>query len=310
VTTAVTGLVDTLRGSDHWLGYLVVDGRPVWTAGWELATSPGLVVVTTLVAAAGCAGLLLPGLPDRRWLLGGGAARHGAGLGRAHRRAHRPAGAEPAVGAGRLAGARCATCTRPTRCCGCRSRSAWRTCSRCAGRAAAAAPAVAGAARPRGAGRGGRGRAPGRGRAGRGDAAAGVGQRPGAHRRVRGHPGVLAAGRGLARPARRRRAHAAAARPRNAPVYRWGTPRDEPLQALASGPGRSATAPRSARRAAPGCSTASTPGWPPASRPPRTRTCWPGPGSGSCCCATTSTRTGPGPSGRRWSGPRWPARPG
>ena len=71
VTTSVTGLVDTLRGSDHWLGYLVVDGRPVWTAGWELATRPGLVVVTTLVAAAGLAGLLLRGLPDRRWLLGG-----------------------------------------------------------------------------------------------------------------------------------------------------------------------------------------------------------------------------------------------
>ncbi len=71
VTTSVTGLVDTLRGSDHWLGYLVVDGRPVWTAGWDLATQPGLVVVTTLVAAAGVAGLLLPGLPDRRWLLGG-----------------------------------------------------------------------------------------------------------------------------------------------------------------------------------------------------------------------------------------------
>jgi len=71
VTTSVTGLVDTLRGSDHWLGYLVVDGRPVWTAGWDLATRPGLVVVTTLVAAAGIAGLLLPRLPDRRWLLGG-----------------------------------------------------------------------------------------------------------------------------------------------------------------------------------------------------------------------------------------------
>jgi arabinofuranan 3-O-arabinosyltransferase len=71
VTTSVTGLTDTLRGSDHWLGYLVIDGRPVWTAGWELATRPGLVVVTTLVAAAGVAGLLLPGLPDRRWLLGG-----------------------------------------------------------------------------------------------------------------------------------------------------------------------------------------------------------------------------------------------
>ena len=71
VTTTVTGLVDTLRGGSHWLGYLVVDGRPVWTAGWELATRPGLVVVTTLVAAAGLAGLLLPGLPERRWLLGG-----------------------------------------------------------------------------------------------------------------------------------------------------------------------------------------------------------------------------------------------
>jgi arabinofuranan 3-O-arabinosyltransferase len=71
VTTSVTGLVDTLRGAEHWLGYLVVDGRPVWTAGWDLATQPGLVVVTTLVAAAGLAGLLLPGLPDRRWLLGG-----------------------------------------------------------------------------------------------------------------------------------------------------------------------------------------------------------------------------------------------
>jgi arabinofuranan 3-O-arabinosyltransferase len=71
ITTAVTGLVDTLRGSDHWLGYLVVDGRPVWTAGWDLATRPGMVVVTALIAAAGIAGLLLPGLPDRRWLVGG-----------------------------------------------------------------------------------------------------------------------------------------------------------------------------------------------------------------------------------------------
>jgi arabinofuranan 3-O-arabinosyltransferase len=71
VTTAATGLADTLRGSDHWLGYLVVDGRPVWTAGWDLATRPGMVLVTTLIAAAGVAGLLLPGLPDRRWLLAG-----------------------------------------------------------------------------------------------------------------------------------------------------------------------------------------------------------------------------------------------
>ena len=41
VTTSVTGLVDTLRGGDHWLGYLVVDGRPVWTAGWSWPPAPG-----------------------------------------------------------------------------------------------------------------------------------------------------------------------------------------------------------------------------------------------------------------------------
>ncbi|HST66529.1 MAG TPA: alpha-(1-_3)-arabinofuranosyltransferase family protein [Mycobacteriales bacterium] len=69
-TTSVTGLTDTLRGGEHWLGYLVVHGAPVWTAGWDLATTPGLVVVTALVAAAGLAGLLLPGLPERRWLAG------------------------------------------------------------------------------------------------------------------------------------------------------------------------------------------------------------------------------------------------
>jgi arabinofuranan 3-O-arabinosyltransferase len=69
VTTAVTDLTDTLRGGDHWLGYLVVDGRPVWTAGWDLATTPALIAVTAVLAAAGLAGLLLPGLRDRRWLL-------------------------------------------------------------------------------------------------------------------------------------------------------------------------------------------------------------------------------------------------
>ncbi len=71
VTTSVTGLTDTLRGGSHWLGYLAVHGQPAWTAGWQLATRPGLVLGTALVGAAGLAGLLLPRLPERRWLLGG-----------------------------------------------------------------------------------------------------------------------------------------------------------------------------------------------------------------------------------------------
>ena len=204
VTTSVTGLVDTLRGGDHWLGYLVVDGRPVWTAGWELATGPGLVVVTTLVAAAGLAGLLLPGLAGPALAARRRAARHGAGRGRAHRRAHRPARVDAAVGAGRSAGAAA-------------QRAQGRPGAAAAARARPCPPARGGepggrAGRPSGAGAvRGRGRGPGRRRAGRGDSAAGMGQRAGAAGHVRGHPGVLAAGRGLARPARRRRADAAAA---------------------------------------------------------------------------------------------------
>ena len=86
----------------------------------------------------------------------------------------------------------------------------------------------------------------------------------------------------------------------NAPVYRWGTPRDEPLQALASAPwavrdGAPLGAPGSTRlldgldaRLATGAALGRVRGG-----------AGPGRRSGSCWCATTSTRTGPGPSGRR-----------
>ncbi|HZB48977.1 MAG TPA: alpha-(1-_3)-arabinofuranosyltransferase family protein, partial [Mycobacteriales bacterium] len=71
VTTQVTTLTNTLRGTSHWLGFLVVHGGPRWPAGFELAVDPLAVLATAGVAAAGLAGLLLPGLRDRRWLLGG-----------------------------------------------------------------------------------------------------------------------------------------------------------------------------------------------------------------------------------------------
>ncbi|HYT10298.1 MAG TPA: alpha-(1-_3)-arabinofuranosyltransferase family protein, partial [Mycobacteriales bacterium] len=71
VTTQVATVTNTLRGTSHWLGFLVVHGAPRWPAGFDLAVSPVPVAASAAVAALGLAGLLLPGLRERRWLLGG-----------------------------------------------------------------------------------------------------------------------------------------------------------------------------------------------------------------------------------------------
>jgi arabinofuranan 3-O-arabinosyltransferase len=62
-------VVDVVRGTTHWLEHLVTAAGPWWPAGHEFVTVPLLVVATTLVGATGLAGLGLPGLPERRWLL-------------------------------------------------------------------------------------------------------------------------------------------------------------------------------------------------------------------------------------------------
>ncbi|HET7763247.1 MAG TPA: alpha-(1-_3)-arabinofuranosyltransferase family protein [Phycicoccus sp.] len=61
--------VDALRGTTHWLQLLVTGAGPWWPAGHALATVPLLVLATTLVGAIGLAGLGLPAVPERRWLL-------------------------------------------------------------------------------------------------------------------------------------------------------------------------------------------------------------------------------------------------
>jgi arabinofuranan 3-O-arabinosyltransferase len=61
--------VDVLRGTTHWLEHLVTAVGPWWPAGHELVTVPVLVVATALVGATGVAGLGLPGMPERRWLV-------------------------------------------------------------------------------------------------------------------------------------------------------------------------------------------------------------------------------------------------
>ncbi len=87
-TTGQLGWLNAVRGADHWVAYVTVGGRPWWPAGFALATSSWLVVVTAAVAALSLAGLVGRGLPDRVCLtipLGIGlvclVAAHGGGAG-------------------------------------------------------------------------------------------------------------------------------------------------------------------------------------------------------------------------------------
>lgn len=68
---AVTGnveLLDVVRGTSHWLGFVVTAGGPWWDAGFGLATDGALVVATCVAAALGLAGLALR-VPHRGFLL-------------------------------------------------------------------------------------------------------------------------------------------------------------------------------------------------------------------------------------------------
>ncbi len=69
-TTGPTTLVNTLRGASHWVGYLSVDGRPVWPGGWALANIPILMLDTVVIAVLGLVGLVFTSrLTERRWLI-------------------------------------------------------------------------------------------------------------------------------------------------------------------------------------------------------------------------------------------------
>ena len=69
VTTSVTSPEAILRGTSHWVAYLADAGGPVWQAGWTLVTSPAAVLATGVVAAVGLAGLALPRVAERRFLV-------------------------------------------------------------------------------------------------------------------------------------------------------------------------------------------------------------------------------------------------
>ncbi|HET7799941.1 MAG TPA: alpha-(1-_3)-arabinofuranosyltransferase family protein [Humibacillus xanthopallidus] len=69
VTTATASPFEALRGTSAWLGFLAAPAGPSWPAAWLLLTSPLLIVATTVVAAAGLAGLALRRTPHRAFLL-------------------------------------------------------------------------------------------------------------------------------------------------------------------------------------------------------------------------------------------------
>ena len=70
VTTSVTSLSDIIRGTEDWVGYLVVNGQPWWQLGYTIATGVLPTLLTGLARrpwagrAACCRGL-----PARRFLL-------------------------------------------------------------------------------------------------------------------------------------------------------------------------------------------------------------------------------------------------
>lgn len=66
VTTAVTDLTDTLRGTDHWQGFL---GPGEWPAAWVLIAAPAAVLATVAVAAMGVLGLARRSTPHRGFLI-------------------------------------------------------------------------------------------------------------------------------------------------------------------------------------------------------------------------------------------------
>ena len=68
VTAQIT-LLDVFRGTTAWLGHLVTSGGVWWPAGYELVSSPPIIVATAAVMALGLAGFAVPQLPHRRFLV-------------------------------------------------------------------------------------------------------------------------------------------------------------------------------------------------------------------------------------------------
>ncbi|MFL6062965.1 MAG: alpha-(1-_3)-arabinofuranosyltransferase family protein [Marmoricola sp.] len=68
-TTRTAGWSTTIRGAEHWLGYIVVGPGQWWPAAHAMGAAPALVVLGGLIAAVGLVGLVRRGSPFRGPLL-------------------------------------------------------------------------------------------------------------------------------------------------------------------------------------------------------------------------------------------------
>ncbi|NYH51668.1 arabinofuranan 3-O-arabinosyltransferase [Nocardiopsis arvandica] len=68
VTTGITSLLNTLRGTSNWMGFLPDQGNTALPSGAELSLTPWLIAVTALVAGLGLAGLVNRRTPERLFL--------------------------------------------------------------------------------------------------------------------------------------------------------------------------------------------------------------------------------------------------
>ena len=122
ITTSVTSAPNVLRGTDHWLGFLVGTigpQMPLRATPWPQPSLPA--AATVLVAGSGLAGLARPATPERRFLgwtlLRGMPSWWGRGTPEPlAARSPRPVQGRP----GRRRWPRCATSTSSTPCSGCR----------------------------------------------------------------------------------------------------------------------------------------------------------------------------------------------
>ena len=69
LTTSPTSLFNTLRGTENWITYLVVNGKPWEPVAYRISTEALPTLLTALIAGAGLRGLASRRLPHRRFLL-------------------------------------------------------------------------------------------------------------------------------------------------------------------------------------------------------------------------------------------------
>jgi arabinofuranan 3-O-arabinosyltransferase len=67
-TTKVTNLIETVRGTSHWVGFLSNGLGSTWQIGGDLVTDGALIANTIVVAGAGLVGILLLRINERLWV--------------------------------------------------------------------------------------------------------------------------------------------------------------------------------------------------------------------------------------------------